>query len=456
MFILLFLTLHTSSVVCNMYAERKLSGREKLEGAKFLPYANAAHPFYVIQLSSRGEKSVDGSFISDALVEHVRIEAATNRPYSHILFQTHGWNTPIDAAIRVPFAQFIGGMLNDKNIPTYPDFRPLFIGITWDSLPLSFLEHSNAIDLENLLELTLSAHENSTNIDASSAANAAKKRGLCSLALKDALVALKSEADDDDEDDEGNNFDLNSLFDAIDKSDRHLRMERRANLAGSWGGIKDAIGDAISDVAEFAGSAFKTVIADKIQHLVFGRLMGRGRRTGRVLGEVIMKLMNVSEKARFSIMGNSLGVQVVIGALSVALPRKIHAAYLVQGATDASVFGPSGCFTDIVKKVAGPVVCTTSKHDRMLKNVFGAFHAPAVGQVGFPQGQRFRMKSRNEFCDSPYKWNPGSWHSVDGSKFINEGGWIEGGHGDFKEDETTMLYWSMIKMRMDDSLYYFA
>lgn len=40
-----------------------------------------------------------------------------------------------------------------------------------------------------------------------------------------------------------------------------------------------------------------------------------------------------------------------------------------------------------------------------------------------------------------------------GDSFIDEGNPIAGGHGDFKEDETTTLYWNMIKLELDDSAY---
>lgn len=39
------------------------------------------------------------------------------------------------------------------------------------------------------------------------------------------------------------------------------------------------------------------------------------------------------------------------------------------------------------------------------------------------------------------------------SSFIDEGNPIAGGHGDFKEDETTTLYWKMIKVELDSSAY---
>lgn len=39
------------------------------------------------------------------------------------------------------------------------------------------------------------------------------------------------------------------------------------------------------------------------------------------------------------------------------------------------------------------------------------------------------------------------------NRFINEGNFFEGGHGDFKQDETTSLYWSVIKHKLDDSAY---
>lgn len=39
------------------------------------------------------------------------------------------------------------------------------------------------------------------------------------------------------------------------------------------------------------------------------------------------------------------------------------------------------------------------------------------------------------------------------NRFIKEGNFFEGGHGDFKQDETTSLYWSVIKHKLDDSAY---
>lgn len=40
-------------------------------------------------------------------------------------------------------------------------------------------------------------------------------------------------------------------------------------------------------------------------------------------------------------------------------------------------------------------------------------------------------------------------------RFIDEGNAVAGGHGDFKEDETTSLYWSAIKADVDASAYDF-
>lgn len=38
-------------------------------------------------------------------------------------------------------------------------------------------------------------------------------------------------------------------------------------------------------------------------------------------------------------------------------------------------------------------------------------------------------------------------------RYIDEGNAVAGGHGDFKEDETTSLYWAAIKTEVDDSAY---
>lgn len=38
-------------------------------------------------------------------------------------------------------------------------------------------------------------------------------------------------------------------------------------------------------------------------------------------------------------------------------------------------------------------------------------------------------------------------------RYIDEGNPVAGGHGDFKEDETTSLYWSAIKCEVEESAY---
>lgn len=39
------------------------------------------------------------------------------------------------------------------------------------------------------------------------------------------------------------------------------------------------------------------------------------------------------------------------------------------------------------------------------------------------------------------------------ASFIDEGNAVSGGHGDFKEDETTTLYWACVTAEVDDDAY---
>lgn len=364
-----------------------------LDASCFKPYGEAPHSFYVIQLTSEGEKQVSGAYISDAIVDHLHNEKAAGRAYSHALLQTHGWNTKAQNAVSNPFATFIGGLLNDTNMPSYKEFRPLFVCFTWESLFSPKDENIDATAFDDVQEKLLELNKKEYH-DANTDDSASKKGFLGGVA----------------------NF-INCAGDALVQSVAHV-----ANMAN-------------------------------FDDHVFERLMPRALKTGEVLGGVMVKLMNASQNTRFSLMANSLGAHVIGGALNVDLPRKLHSVYVVQGAAESSWYNEGGQFSHIAGKVAGPTVCTTSDEDDMLKNVFSTIYGAAVGIKGFPRGVRLAMKSRKELAESPYKWTNGEWHTIDGSVFIDDIQMLAGGHGDFKEDETTMTYWSMIKADVHESLY---
>ena len=158
---------------------------------------------------------------------------------------------------------------------------------------------------------------------------------------------------------------------------------------------------------------------------------------------------------KYCLMANSLGAHVVSGALisPSILPYKLHCAFIVQGAASSEWFGSGGKYESIRENVAGPVVCTVSMKDHLLRNVFRPFHGEAVGNRGFPVANQMDMVPMSEHSCGIYEWKCGDWNNVEGTQFIDEGNPFVGGHGDWKEDETTMTYWSAINCEVETSKY---
>lgn len=65
--------------------------QEALAANTYYPGTNAKYPFYLIQLSDQGELPYgdNGLFISDCIAAYIKDNDVT-----HIIVQTHGWNTP--------------------------------------------------------------------------------------------------------------------------------------------------------------------------------------------------------------------------------------------------------------------------------------------------------------------------------------------------------------------------
>lgn len=195
-----------------------------------------------------------------------------------------------------------------------------------------------------------------------------------------------------------------------------------------------------------------------LEYLVFRRVAKRAERVGAVLGAVVGKLMRAQEGERMRVCasGNSIAAH-VLGSMAVAekggLAYKLHTVFYVQAAVERALFEDGGRFEGCRATVAGPVVCSYSRKDRVLGWMFEVFYDEAVGYFGFAGGERLVMKGLEEKDREPYVFANGDWNSVDGTEFIDEGAFLEGGHGDFKEDVTTSMYWAAITADVDDDAY---
>lgn len=295
-------------------------------------------------------------------------------------------------------------MQNDPNVPTDENFNPLFIGFTWEALPLKFMKEQDALKKAELLEESLNECEMQDDklVEASRNVLRIFDSNEKDDEFKRSMHAL---AEDDDEDDD----DHENSFDDIDNDDDD--DDEEVEIVGRGFSIRNPI--------------YKML--DPFQKLVFGRLVSRGRKTGYVLQNVIAKLMlaRPDPTVKYCLMANSLGAHVVSGALMSPsnLPYKLHCAFIVQGAANSDWFGTSGKYSSLTENVAGPIVCTASEKDHLLRRVFKPFHGEAVGSLGFPEGKHLSMISRSDFenGDADYSWDLGQWNTVESTNFIDEG-----------------------------------
>lgn len=305
-----------------------------------------------------------------------------------------------DKAVAVPFTEFMGGMQNDKAMPT-EGFHPIFVAFIWQAVPYSFFKTEDSLTRAQLLaneEKKQAGGDTDISKAAEAATAAIEEENPDNEALVNEFKVLASnshiEDDDDDEDD--------------DTKVERLRTEGKVEKEG------DTLGERVID--------FGLSILNPLQFLVFGRLMGRGQKTGRVMEQVLAKLMTANEgvKTKVCLMANSLGAHVLSGILHDPqhLPHKIHTVFYVQGAMAREKFLSGRKFERICQNVAGPIVCTYSDRDLMLKNIFGPFHGTAIGEDGFATGEIVDMKSLDEMQTEPYKFECAKLNSLNGTKYV--------------------------------------
>lgn len=389
-------------------AEPKVDLAQILKENTYYPEKAAKYPYFLVQLSETEELEYKGALVSDAIVEYIKAHDVT-----HIIAQTHGWNTPPDKAIAVPFTEFMGGMQNDAAMPEGDHFQPIFVAFIWPALPIEFVRTDDAL---TRAELLAAAETDATGeeTDIAKAALAAKR-------------AIENEDPDDEDlanqlkvlaDDSRNDSDSDDDEDWDSKVHR-LKDEAIVQTTGFFG--------AMSNVAKAVLSPF--------EHFAFGRFMSRGQRTGKVMEKVLGKLMvaNGDVKTKVCLMANSLGAHVLASILNKpqTLPHKIHTVFFVQGAITSELFQDTKKFCTIDSNVAGPIVCTHSDRDLLLKNIFGMFHGLAIGLGGVERGHSILMKGLGQAAEEPYRFACGEWTNVNGTEYVLRvleasfaGGWV--------------------------------
>jgi len=400
----------------------------------------------------------EGGTFSQSILKKVQDEKPTD-----IFLFSHGWKGDVPSAVD-QYNRWIGAMWKQEadRAAMGADFKPLFIGLHWPSLPWgeetaaaapASFGTADAPNVNGLLEAAVEHFGGGAAVrqplevlfNAFAENPAAKILPAEALAAYQQLgqaigFAARSEAGAAP-DEEGVPLDPQTA----------LRVERHAS-AGTSFGIFNTI---------------KSGILAGLRQASFWTMKHRARTIGEQgMHQFIATLQN-SSKARIHLMGHSFGCIVVSSILGgpngkTPLPRKVESAVLVQGALSLWSFADKlpngndpGYFSAVLaqKAVSGPVVTTQSSHDAAVgiaypaavglvnEVAFGAGLPPVlptfggVGTWGIQGTQG--VESRPMLgSDAHYGFRPGVVYNLDGSPFI-------AGHSAIDGPEVAHVLWQV-------------
>jgi hypothetical protein len=341
--------------------------------------------YALINFNKEGQERTDdpiGGVFSQTLIEKVRQDKPTD-----IFLFSHGWKGDMGAAID-QYNRWIGAMwrLDADRRALGPDFKPMFIGLHWPSLPwgdetmpsgASFADAIAAPVLSELFEATVQHFGDTPEVRQSlTVIFKAQQEDPGASVLSDEVIAAYYDlahaigfsaggGADAPPDAEGAPLDPQEA----------VRADRVASSAAAFGG----------------GGFFKGLLGG-LRQLSFWMMKKRARTVGESGMYQFVAALQQTSNARIHLMGHSFGCVVVSSILGgpggkAKLPRPIHSVGLVQGAVSLWSWGERvydantpGYFHNILrnKNVAGPIITTQSLHDLAV----GTYYPAAVGLVG--------------------------------------------------------------------------
>jgi hypothetical protein len=416
----------------------------------------------LISFDSDGKEVPEpNGLMSQRLIDKARSDGVTN-----IFFFCHGWKGDMPAA-KEQYALWIKAFADSadsaKAAARFPDFRPLYIGLHWPSLPFgdeeisatAFVADVPILGAEVLMQRYLARLGDRPEIRApleviiDEARRNSRPDELpdhvkqAYLDLNDAL-GLGSEGVDAPPDADRQGFDPEDSFEAAN--------EQPASFGG--GGI---------DLGGLLGP---------LRQLSYWTMKKRARTIGEGgMHDFLKNLQSATaeRQTKIHLMGHSFGTIVVSGMLGGQLPRPVDSLALVQGAVSLWCYAAaipfagagSGYFSQIMsdKKVRGPIVTTQSKHDTAVgvlyplasqikgsvdfANAFPRFGAVgAFGLQGIPDASRSELKMLTAAED--YALDGGKIYNVDGSQFIAHMDGASGAHSDIAGPEVAHLIWAAV------------
>lgn len=403
-----------------------------------------------------------GNLMSEALLERAK-DGVTN-----IFFFCHGWKGDIPAA-KEQYEAWIKAFDQSADkaqaASVFPDFKPLYIGLHWPSLPFgdeevgggSFAAGGAGGDLFDVYLERLGGIVHGTPRPE----------------IANPLKIIFDEAR------------TNSAPEALPPHVRQAYLDLNIALGLGAEGVTappdadrgEFDPEAAFEVGNDEGSAFGGInlggLLGPLNNLSYWTMKKRARQIGENGMHGFLKSLQNATSARIHLMGHSFGTIVVssmVGGPSAQgpLPRPVDSVVLVQGAVSLWTYSPDiplqvenrkGYFSPILtqNKIKGPLVTTRSKFDKAVGIMYplaskisgAADFAPglpefgAIGTFGIQGLPDTRRKDLPMLpANGAYAFAHGLVYNLEGSEFINKGDGFSGAHSDIAGPEVAHAIWA--------------
>jgi hypothetical protein len=429
--------------------------------------------FFLVAFDTEGrERAEDGRLLSKRVLEEVETRKATD-----VVLLSHGWNGDVPAA-RHQYARWLTTMLGceaDRAAmrDLVPGYRPLVIGLHWPSEAWgdeeldgsgSFATGTPGEGESPAALMTVDdVVEGYLDRLADSEAARAALRTIVTAALEDITPPTLP----------------------LQVREAYQVLDAEAGLAAEGEGA-DPAADRVPFNAEQAYQAARSEEEDfelgraalggvlaPLRMLSFWQMKRRARDFGSTGAHDLLRALQGLDlddrRLRVHLMGHSFGCIVtsaaVTGPKDTPPMRPVDSLVLVQGALSLWSYcsciphrpDRGGYFSRLVadELVAGPVVVTTSEHDRAV----GSFYPIGAGlrrQIDFgtelPEygalgsfgvrgpGPRIEDLPMADAADD-YRFQGGTVYNLESSHIIREGGGASGAHSDINRPEVAHAVW---------------
>jgi hypothetical protein len=418
----------------------------------------------LISFDAEGRERFDdpAGSMNQALMDRVEQDVITD-----VFFFCHGWKGDVTAA-REQYNNWIKAFATSADIlkapETFGEFRPLYIGLHWPSLPWGDEELTGGGDFGAVAAV---APDTFLNQYLARLGNRAEIRDPLEIILDEARRNIAPE----------------QLPPHVRQA--YLDLNHALGLSsGTLGAPPDADREAFDPDESFEAANEESAsfgdgmnlggLLGPLRQLSYWTMKKRARTIGEGgMHEFLTELQAATKPdMRIHLMGHSFGTIVVSGMLggphaAGELPRPVDSVALVQGAVSLWSYAASipfqgagrGYFNPIIaaKKVRGPIVTTRSKWDkavgicyplasRMKGSMDFAAGLPKYGGIGAFGIQGLPDNVRSEIpmaaATVAYDFEDGKVYNLDASKYICQGTGASGAHSDIAGAEVAHAIWA--------------